>query len=78
MEEAQKNPEYLKVLIHFIDYYSYPEAVLESIPQDAKIEEMREALIFAFQQLKLQLGILTNVKLLSKFFTLVTLSFSYE
>lgn len=37
--------------------------MIKSIPKDQQIGDMRESLIFAFQQLRLQLGILDNGKL---------------
>ncbi|CAI2382746.1 unnamed protein product [Moneuplotes crassus] len=64
--ESQKNTEYLAMLLRYIEYYSQPETLIEAIPQGTELKEVRDTLIEAFQQIKLQLGILDNFKLCTK------------
>ena len=64
--EAQKNSKYLAMLLKYVEYYSRPEMIFRSIPDGTELKEVRESLIEAFQQIKLQYGILKNFELLSK------------
>lgn len=68
MKHAQGDTECLKVLLKYIDYYTDPELIIKSIPDGTTLGEIREFLIEAFQQIKIQLGILRNFELLSKHF----------
>lgn len=65
MTEAQQNVEHLKILMRYIDYYSDPLMVLKSVPDGTTIGEVRESLIEAFHQVRLQLAIVQNVELLT-------------
>jgi hypothetical protein len=63
---AQQNTENLALLLKYADYYSKPEMLIRNIPDGSVMKDFRASLMEAFQQVKLQLGILDNFKLLSK------------
>lgn len=65
-KEAQKDANNLVVLLKYMEYYSKPETLIMNIPDGSIYKDYKESLIEAFQQIKLQLGILKNFELLSK------------
>mmetsp|Transcript_23181 Transcript_23181/g.20563 ORF Transcript_23181/g.20563 Transcript_23181/m.20563 type:complete len:134 (+) Transcript_23181:86-487(+) len=64
-QQAQKDSNNLATLLRYMEYYSKPENLILNIPDGSILKDYKQPLIEAFQQIKLQLGILKNFEMLT-------------